>query len=539
MLRVLLSLIFVLSYTLVVSQTKLPAPISSPNNQMALAMLPDSSLLLSVQDSNEYKIVRYVYKNNTWTREPNQLTDLINGILYEDSHLHYRFSNDYTKFIVMVHGKGDQKIYLSEFENNRWSLFRDIIDLSEYSYFNFTPSFSFDNTKFFLTDNSKPENTINTYTDTYSFDKKEKSVLKEFYQIQDIIGIGKNSVIVNAQRVKGNPTGWYFIKQVKTGVWSVPYKINELDGDIYKFALSLTPFEEIMLFVDFRNGDIYSVPTPEIIRQELSLSKSNEKGSPSLLETVRNPNTDVSTADNIIKPSGKYYALLIGNSDYLDNSLDLDQPHSDILELKSILLDRYSFENEDIVIIENARRETIFKTMYELRSKLTQNDNLLIFYAGHGFWDKEIEQGYWWPIDANRDNPSNWLSNSDLREQIRGLNNAHTLLISDACFSGGIFKTRGGGQEIRKASTDIQLLYRLPSRRAMTSGTMSTVPDNSVFFRFLSKYLKENKSKYLSSSDLFGMIRKSVLNNSLTVPQDGVIMDTGDEGGDFIFILKD
>ena len=136
-----------------------------------------------------------------------------------------------------------------------------------------------------------------------------------------------------------------------------------------------------------------------------------------------------------------------------------------------------------------------------------------------------------------RNNPANWLSNSDLREQIRGINTAHTLLISDACFSGGIFKSRGG-DEIRKASIDVQLLYRMPSRRAMTSGTMSTVPDNSVFFKYLVKYLKENDNKFLSASELFALVRKSVLNNSLVVPQDGVIMDTGDEGGDFIFIRK-
>ena len=206
-------------------------------------------------------------------------------------------------------------------------------------------------------------------------------------------------------------------------------------------------------------------------------------------------------------------------------------------ELRQLLLDKYTFDEQNIYTLENASRAQILTELFRLRNELGREDNLLIFYAGHGYWDKKVEQGYWWPVDVERDNPSNWLSNSDLKEQIRAISTAHTLLISDACFSGGIFKTRGS-QNLRDADISIQLLYRLPSRRAISSGTFSTVPDNSVFFKYLSKYLESNESKYLPSTELFNNVRKSVLNNSITVPQDGVIMDTGDEGGDFIFIRK-
>ena len=67
---------------------------------------------------------------------------------------------------------------------------------------------------------------------------------------------------------------------------------------------------------------------------------------------------------------------------------------------------------------------------------------------------------------------------------------------------------------------------------------MSNVLDKSVFFNYLIKFLAENQKKFISSSDLFTTIMTSVLNNSLTEPQDGVILNTGDEGGDFIFIKK-
>ena len=83
------------------------------------------------------------------------------------------------------------------------------------------------------------------------------------------------------------------------------------------------------------------------------------------------------------------------------------------------------------------------------------------------------------------------------------------------------------------------MLYQMPSRRAITSGTMTAVPDNSIFLEYLSKRLTENKNKFLSSQQLFDSFRAAVINNSSAVPQDGVIAETGDEGGDFIFILKE
>jgi hypothetical protein len=84
----------------------------------------------------------------------------------------------------------------------------------------------------------------------------------------------------------------------------------------------------------------------------------------------------------------------------------------------------------------------------------------------------------------------------------------------------------------------IQKLYELPSRKAMTSGTLTEVPDKSVFLQYLTKRLIENEDKYLPSEQLFFSFKPAVLNNSINVPQFGEIKDTGDEGGDFIFVKK-
>jgi hypothetical protein len=248
-------------------------------------------------------------------------------------------------------------------------------------------------------------------------------------------------------------------------------------------------------------------------------------------------NSPVPARPDIVKPGGKYYALLIGVSNYSDDRLDLNLPTQDARRFKELLVSQYSFTDSTTFLVLNPTRQKLLAELYRLRKQIGPNDNLLIFYAGHGYWDEAAQQGYWWPSDATGDDPSNWLSNSDVREQIRGIKSGHTLLISDACFSGGIFKTRSANS-IREAGIDVQFLYRIPSRRAITSGTMTTVPDKSVFFEYLSKRLTENQAPFLTSQQLFDSFKLAVINNSLTVPQDGVIADTGDEGGDFVFIKR-
>ena len=86
----------------------------------------------------------------------------------------------------------------------------------------------------------------------------------------------------------------------------------------------------------------------------------------------------------------------------------------------------------------------------------------------------------------------------------------------------------------------IQKIYEMPSRNALTSGALLTVPDKSVFVKYLVKRLKNNQEKYLYSQKLYINMRDAVINNSPTnqTPQFGVIGSTGDEGGDFVFVRK-
>jgi hypothetical protein len=234
---------------------------------------------------------------------------------------------------------------------------------------------------------------------------------------------------------------------------------------------------------------------------------------------------------NTIEP--QYYALLIGNEDYKDPEFGkLGEPVSDAYKLKNVLETQYNFNDDKVIILKNASRADILNAFAEFRQKITENDNVLIFFAGHGRWVEDMKMGFWIPIDAEGDNESNWLSNSDITTQIRALKSKHTLLISDACFSGSIFATRGGFND----DAGVAVLYDLPSRNAMTSGNKTEVPDVSVFMEYLVKRLEQNTNKYLTAGELYMSLRIAVTGNSPAVPIFGPLQDTGDEGGDFIFV---
>ena len=233
---------------------------------------------------------------------------------------------------------------------------------------------------------------------------------------------------------------------------------------------------------------------------------------------------------------GSYYALLIGIDNYQDPAIsDLDNPISDASKFEEVLVSKYTFQKDQVLLLKNPKSEEIIIALDELAHKITPDDNLLIYYAGHGWFDERANIGYWLPSDAKQENKANWFRNSTLCDYLKEINSKHTLLIADACFGGSIFKTRAAFADAPKA---INMLYELPSRKAMTSGTLTEVPDRSAFVKYLLERLNDNTEKYLTSEQLFSSFRMAVINNSDVVPQYGEIYNVGDEGGDFIFIRK-
>jgi hypothetical protein len=254
--------------------------------------------------------------------------------------------------------------------------------------------------------------------------------------------------------------------------------------------------------------------------------------------TIREEDIQEGSYDNFAK-GGKFYALLIGVQDYKDTRIKaLGRPVIDAQNLYDILSERYVFEKSNMSFLKNPTRSEITKSLDSLSKKVTPKDNVLIFYAGHGFWDGGMETGYWFPKEALSDDKSTWFSNNELFAYLRNIRSKHTLLITDACFSGGVFKSNRDAFD--DADVSITRQYDTPSRRAMTSGALTTVPDESAFINFLTKQLRQNDDVFLTASDLFFAIKNPIIRASEkgVLPQFGELNLDAHQGGDFIFVLR-
>tara|TARA_B110000259_G_scaffold187895_1_gene243900 strand:+ start:418 stop:3390 length:2973 start_codon:yes stop_codon:yes gene_type:complete len=239
---------------------------------------------------------------------------------------------------------------------------------------------------------------------------------------------------------------------------------------------------------------------------------------------------------------GNYYALVIGNENY-QNERDLDTPINDVTTIAAVLEKKYGFNI--IKIIENGDRRTILSNLNALKNKLQREDNLLIYYAGHGAYD-EAGRGYWLPVDADSiqsEDTTQWISTDDVSNILTKIKSNHILVVADSCFSGSL--TTRGGNEIFTSENKVNIFKNLIEkkvRKALTSGGLEPVLDGgggdgnySIFADSFIRLLSNNNS-VLATNSLYTDLGKMVSSVSSQTPQYGAVQRTGDEGGDFIFV---
>ena len=263
-----------------------------------------------------------------------------------------------------------------------------------------------------------------------------------------------------------------------------------------------------------------------------------------LPKVIEQGNTTVKPGN--INIYGKYYALVVGINNYTDPEIiKSDKPISDAEQFYKVITTRYTFEKNNVSFLPNAKMADIKEALDSLAKKVGPSDNFLIFYAGKGYWDTASEAGFWLPSDAKgigywlipsdekESNMFAWLSNRMLGDWLSKINSKHTLLITDACFRSPLFHARSVSGDVMVA---VNKLNEMAGKKAITSGMLSNVQGD--FFSYLSDKLEKNTEKYLPSEKLFDSFSKTVPVNTDITPQFGEISSLGDNGGDFIFILK-
>lgn len=236
---------------------------------------------------------------------------------------------------------------------------------------------------------------------------------------------------------------------------------------------------------------------------------------------------------------GNYHALLIGNNQY-QFFRKLNTAENDARDVASVLKNFYGFK---VNLLINATRSDIMLALNKLRSNLTEADNLVIFYAGHGYLDAEGDEGYWLPIDAKKDNEINWVSNSYIATVLKAITARHVLIVSDSCYSGKLTRETGVAQVRLKDLNYYKNISRKKSRCVLSSGGIEPVIDgggkdgHSVFTSAFIDTLTDNKG-IMDSNLLFNQVRHMVILNSSQTPEYSDLRNAGHEGGDLLFIRK-
>lgn len=241
---------------------------------------------------------------------------------------------------------------------------------------------------------------------------------------------------------------------------------------------------------------------------------------------------------------GRFYALIIGNSEYMRYP-HLNTPTSDAKSVEVLLRERYGFTTRVIV---NGNRHDIMTAFNEMQARVTENDNLLIYYAGHGEIDSKSKEAYWLPVDAEVGNPANWIASKSITDLIGIMTARHIMVVSDSCYSGAM-----SGSAVAKLPPNIdpdkklkwlKVMATRKGRTVLTSGDVKPVLDSggdghSVFAQSFLKALRSGQG-LLEDYEIYRLVSKDVtqaagrLGFSQT-PTYAPLQYAGHEGSPFIF----
>jgi hypothetical protein len=248
---------------------------------------------------------------------------------------------------------------------------------------------------------------------------------------------------------------------------------------------------------------------------------------------------------------GRYYALVIGNQHY-QSIESLQTPVNDAERVARVLRDRYGFT---VQTLEDSSDIGMLKALNDLNDILKPDDNLLIYYAGHGarLQTSYDTAGYWLPVNSEPPPKDTfWVPNEQITAHVARLAAKRILVVADSCYAGMLstdpsYLFAGG---TTSGYSKEYIAYKLPKRARLliSSGGDQPVLDtgggsNSVFANAFIAELEANQG-ILPTPELFSRVSKRVetdaaQNKFVQKPEFKSIKGAGHEVGDFFFVPKD
>ncbi|MEE8526748.1 MAG: caspase family protein [Thermoanaerobaculia bacterium] len=246
------------------------------------------------------------------------------------------------------------------------------------------------------------------------------------------------------------------------------------------------------------------------------------------------PRTDSAGGDGV-----RRRALIIGVANYRSFP-GLATAAGDAEELAEVLSAKYGFDTR---VLEDPTHLALLLELKGLSESLDADDELLIYYAGHGKIDQQ--RGYWIPADADSTDSGRWIPNETISDYLDLIPARHVLVISDSCYSGTL--TRSGLARTATETDEASAVAGKRSRTVLTSGGLQPVldaggGDHSIFAGALLTVLKLN-DRPLAGVNLHREVAARVTWAASAlgveqVPDYAPIRFAGHETGDFVLIPR-
>lgn len=236
-----------------------------------------------------------------------------------------------------------------------------------------------------------------------------------------------------------------------------------------------------------------------------------------------------------------YHAIVIGISDYSGTGWSqLITAGKDAKSIGHVLRRDFGFQVTEL-LDQQASRKQILQTLDQTMN-LTEQDALLIYFAGHGFYDEKMKEGYWIPHAGHLQNGNlpakdEWLWNSSISRIVTASPAKHVLVIADTCYGGSLFR---GNAKTDKTKNWYRRALGTPSRYLITSGNLEPVLDSgishSIFAQEILNYIQYSEQDIFSASDIGVSIRKKVSELTGQLVRMGPMLSPADAGGEFVFV---
>ena len=314
----------------------------------------------------------------------------------------------------------------------------------------------------YVIDDSQTEVSVeHKFNERYENIIAPSKIVNDKYEVKLPLRYGTNEFRITAKdRWENSETQRFTIVKHQKDTEGPTIKLRRVGAQDIRSADDTITVDEEEVLIRGSVSDISGVQSLEINGEEVTVASNGTFEKKLSLNYGKNPIT-VKATDRQGKPAEqpfvithqfdrtrKDFALFFATTEYsgakdeTGNWKELPSAIRDAEAVAENLRDNYGFETS---VFENLTKRQLLETLYDYRNdfdgtEYAPDSQLLIFFAGHGYYDEIEQEGYLITadtdalfIDPTRESA---LQHAKLRKQIDAITCPRILVLLDTCFSG-------------------------------------------------------------------------------------------------------